>query len=521
MFLKAYKDRLILAVTDAARAHKFFPGTKVLDKTLGDGKQLCAIPHTLETTLLLRNKGLSIPAPIQAQYQWPGKHTPYPHQKETAGFLTTTPRGFCLNGMGTMKTASTIWAADFLMKQGSINRCLIVAPFSTLDCVWEEELFNTVPRRSSVILHGTRAQRLQWLEKPHDFYIINHDGLNIIKDALKDRADIDLVVIDEVAVYRHANRKRWKIANDVVNKQHPRWCWGLTGTPTPRAPTDAYGQMKLIKPENYRGYFTQFKNDTMLQVNQFRWVPRRGSEQVVAQVLSPSIRYALQDCVSLPPTIRQHRKCELSSEQQKHYKALLDEAVTEVGESTITAANAAVLLNKLIQVACGVPYDTMSKAVELDFGPRFGLLQEVIEESQEKVIVFVPLTGVLSVLRARLEKDWSVEVIEGGVSKNERRRIFNAFRHEKDPHVLLANPGTMSHGLNLTAATTIAWYAPIHSNDIYTQANARIVRPGQKNVTNIIHMFATTAEMKIYKALENQTALQNIVLELVKEQKKP
>ena len=116
----------------------------------------------------------------------------------------------------------------------------------------------------------------------------------------------------------------------------------------------------------------------------------------------------------------------------------------------------------------------------------------------------------------KLRKKWSCAIIDGGVSPNKRNQIFKDFQDTKDPHVILANPGTMSHGLTLTAATTIAWYAPIHSGEIYPQANARMRRPGQKYVTNIVHIFATETERKIYNALRNKISFQDLVLDLVK-----
>ena len=514
MFVKALNDHLIFPVKDP-RAAKFFPGARaVQDK---QGRHLCAVPHSLEASRLLVNKGIDAPSPIRFKYNWPGPFTPYPHQLHTAEFLTLNKRSFCLNGMGAMKTSSSIWAMDYLMKEKDITRCLIISPLSTLERVWGDELFRIIPRRSVAMLHGTREKRLELLKQKHDIYVINHDGLAIIADALAERPDIDHIILDEQTCIRNANTRRFKIFNMVFNKQHPRSCWGLTGTPTPRAPTDAYGQAKLIKPENYRGGFRSFQLDTMYQINQFKWVPKRGAEQVVAQVLSPSIRYALEDCISLPPTIRQERQCSLSKEQEKHYKELMDEAVTTIGDSQITAVNAAVLVNKLVQASCGVMYDANKEVVRIDFGPRLGLLKEIIEECNEKIIVFVPLTGCLKAVAAELAKDYSVEMIYGDVSKGKRNNIFTAFQHSKDPRILVADAGTMAHGLNLTAATTIIWYAPINSNDIYTQANARIVRPGQKNVTNIVHMHATNSEAKIYKALAEQTRIQDTVLELVKE----
>lgn len=513
MFVKALNDHLIFPVKDP-RAARFFPGARtVQDK---QGRHLCAVPHSLEAARLLINKNIEAPSPIQFNYLWPGPWEALPHQKHTADFLTLNKRCFCLNGMGTMKTASSIWALDYLMREGDITRCLICSPLSTLERVWGDELFRIIPRRSAAILHGSREKRFDLLKQKHDFYIINHDGVGIIADALEDRPDIDMVVIDEVAVLRNAGTKRWKIFNKIINKQHPRACWGLTGTPTPRAPTDAYGQTKLIKPENYRGGFKSFQMDTMYQVSQFKWVPKRGSEQVVAQVLNPSIRYALEDCVSLPPTIRQDRTCSLSKEQEVHYQELMNEAVTIVRDSQITAVNAAVLAGKLIQAACGVVYDTDKNPIRMDFGPRLTLLTDIIDECSEKVIVFVPLTGCLKAIAGELSKNYTVEMIYGDVAHGKRNKVFTSFQHTKNPRILVADAGTMAHGLNLTAATTIIWYAPINSNDIYTQANARIVRPGQKNITNIIHMSATKAEEKIYKSLADQTRIQDTVLDIVR-----
>ena len=173
-------------------------------------------------------------------------------------------------------------------------------------------------------------------------------------------------------------------------------------------------------------------------------------------------------------------------------------------------------MNKIVQAACGVMYGKDGAVLELDFGPRLNLLKEVIEECNEKVIVFVPLTGALRVIEKELSKDWSVSVVDGSVSSNKRNEIFRKFQMEDNPRVILANAGTMAHGLTLTAASTIVWYAPVHSNEIYQQANARIVRPGQTKVTNIVHIHGTQAERKIYAKLQDRGRMQDIVLELAK-----
>jgi SNF2 family DNA or RNA helicase len=498
----------------ASKLRVFFPTMKMVSRD--DGTVLCAVPHTLEACRILTNVGKEIESPINCgDYDWPGIFKPYPHQRHSAGFLTLNKRAFVLSGMGAMKTATAAWACDYLMRKGDIKRVLITCPLSTLS-VWATELFRLLPHRKFVTVYGARMKRFDLIKEPADFYIVNHDGLQIIARHLADMPDIDHFVVDEVAAYRNAKTKKWKVLNSLVNGAVPRSIWGLTGTPTPNEPTDAYAQMRLVKPENYRGSFASFKESTMAQVGTYRWVVRQGAEQKVNDLLKPSIRYALEDCVELPPTIYQDRKCELSPTQKHNFDKLVKEAVTTINETQVTAVNAGVLINKLCQISCGVAYGADGEVLEMDFGPRLELLKEIIEECNEKVIIFVPLTGALDALYEKLHLRWSVAVVDGRTPHGMRRDIFKRFQECKDPHILLANAGTMAHGLTLTAASTIIWYAPINSNDYYNQANARIVRPGQRNITNIVRMYATPTEKRIYDALEAKTALQDVVLSLAK-----
>lgn len=164
---------------------------------------------------------------------------------------------------------------------------------------------------------------------------------------------------------------------------------------------------------------------------------------------------------------------------------------------------------------CGAAY-TEDGTVAIPAGPRVELVREVIEEADAKVIVFVPLTGALNMVADELRKDYTVEVVHGGVSKNERDRIFGDFQKAKDPRVLVANAAAMSHGLTLTAANVIVWYAPTTSNEVYEQANARIVRPGQKLNTLIVHVEGSDVERKMYERLQNKGRMQGLLLDMLK-----
>jgi SNF2 family DNA or RNA helicase len=106
------------------------------------------------------------------------------------------------------------------------------------------------------------------------------------------------------------------------------------------------------------------------------------------------------------------------------------------------------------------------------------------------------------------------------VSSTQRNKIFHDFQHQADPRVLIAHPGTMAHGLTLTSASTIIWYGPINSNEVYVQANGRIERIGKRNVSNVIHIEATDLEHKMYERLRNKQKLQGLLLDLIQQQTK-
>jgi len=512
--VRVIKNHLVFRSGSVGQLRSVFP---LLKEAVIDGGRYVAVPHTLESAKILNNLGVGAPSPIRTRYDWPGRFSPKAHQVHTAEFLTLNARAFCLNDMGAMKTISSLWAADFLQKIKVVKRVLVVAPLSTLAPTWGNEIFQNFPLKTYAILHADRKKRLELLAKPHDIYLVNHDGLEIIADALMKRPDIGLIILDECALYRNQRSLRWKIANAIINKSGiPRIVWGMTGAPTPNEPTDAYGQMKLIKPENYKGHFTAFKHETMLQISQFKWVPKRGSEETVNRVLQPSIRYALKDCVDLPESIHTFHQVQLSAEQQKHYKELLRSAATEIKGTMVTAVNAAVLIGKIIQASLGVLYGANGDIVKVDFSPRISVIKELIEGCRQKVIIFVPLTGALNAVATELRKKWSVAIVDGSTTMTQRNKIFREFRSIKDPHILVANAGAMSHGLTLTEASLIIWYAPVTSHDTYMQANARIVRPGQKFPTQIAHVFATPEEKRIYAVLKEKGRMQDIVLDLAR-----
>lgn len=473
-----------------------------------------AIPHREDTTKLLRNMGHNIAGPIQYFYDWNGG-SPFDSQRVTADLLSTNERAYVLSEMGVGKTRAALYAYDYLRGAALANRCIIVAPLSTLVGVWENEIFENFPHLTTVVLYGDKKKRLRLLAQPADCYIINHDGVEVVHRELFARTDIDTVITDELAVYRNARSQRWKNLRPIV--AGAKFAWGLTGAPTPNAPTDAYGEIKLITPDRVSFSFKSFKDQTMRQLSQFTWIPRAEANDIVVAAMQPSVRFTRDECFDLPPTTYSTRQLTLESGVAKLYKKMHDELAVQIKQNLVTAANEGVKLSKLLQLACGFVYDADGKGHYIGGVDRFKALIEVIEYTDKKVIIFGSFRFFVTLIGGVLGKKYDVGVVHGETPKADRDKIFTGFQRSDSPRIIVAHPQTMAHGLTLTAADTIIWAAPITSNEIYEQANARITRSGQINHTHIIHVQASPAEKYVYDRLKRKGKMQGLLLDMFKE----
>jgi SNF2 family DNA or RNA helicase len=509
-------QKLILNLREPERVLALIPTAQLVEH---NDKNLVVVPHRLDEVRVLRNLGFDTPHPVRYYYEFTGRFKPYEHQVQTVEFLDTNEAAFCLNDMGSGKTVSVLWAYDYARQRGAAAKMLVLGPLSTLERTWADEVFHSTPHLTCVTLHGTAEKRLKRLETNADIFVINHDGIKskpVLErlEAMVESGEISHVVVDELASFRNAATERWKALNRLTKNAKVKW--GLTGTPIPNEPTDAWAQIRLISPGRVPKYFTAFREAVMRQMGQYKWVSRDNALEHVYSVMQPAIRFSREQCIDLPPTTYMTREVQLSPEQSGAYKQMLAKFRADFSQGQVTAVNEAAKLMKLLQIVCATVY-TDDGNVILPAPHRVETVEEIIDEAGAKVIVFVPLTGALENLAAALSKKYSVAVIHGGTSKAERDRIFGEFQRDKNPRVLVANPGAMSHGLTLTAANVIVWFAPINSAEIYEQANARIVRPGQKLNTLIVHIEGSALERKMYERLQRKTHTQGLLLEMFKD----
>jgi len=449
-----------------------------------------------------------------SEYEWPRPHgfTPFVHQKSTAEFLISNRKAFCFNEQGTGKTASVIWAVDYLMHIGLVRRVLVICPLSIMKSAWQGDLFKFAIHRTVAVAYGNARKRKEIINAGAEFVIINFDGVGIVKDEIIN-GGFDLIVVDEASAYKNAQTSRWKDLRDLTKVI--KGLWMLTGTPAAQSPADAFGLAKLVNPKGVPQFFTHFKDMVMTKVSQYRYIPKPNAKLVVHKALQPAIRFEKRQCIDLPPLTFLERDAPLTPQQSGFYKLLKKEMMIEAAGEEISAVNAATQINKLLQISCGSIYTDTGEVVDFDVSNRLNVVQEIVDECSNKVLIFVPFTHSIALLEKHLTKNGvTCEIINGSVSVNKRADVVKQFQEQPDPKVLIIQPQAASHGLTLTAADTIIWYAPCTSVETYLQANARIDRPGQVNPMTIVHIRGSQVESRLYSMLQNNVAGHKEIIDL-------
>jgi len=449
-------------------------------------------------------------------YNWPGVFKPFDHQKDTASFLSLRRRAFCFNEAGTGKTSAAVWAADYLITLGHVQRVLIICPLSIMQSAWQADIFKTAMHRTCGIAHGTAEKRKKVIGSTYEFVVINFDGVHTVFDDIQ-KANFDLIIVDEANAYKTTTTRRWKTLAKLVRPDTRLWM--MTGTPAAQSPIDAFGLARLISPDRVPKYSGAWRDRVMNQLSRFKWVPKHNATQQVHDALQPAIRFTKKDCLDLPEVVYQTRDVPLSPQTLKYYNALKKQLLIEAAGEQISAVNAAASLNKLLQISGGAVYTDKRQVVEFDIRPRLSALEEVLDETLNKVVVFVPFIHTIEVIKEHLNGNHiSCEVIQGSVSLSERTHIIQRFQNDPEPRVLIIQPQSAAHGITLTAADTVVFWSPVMSVETYLQCIARIDRVGQRNTMTVVHLQGSDVERRMYSMLQGKVDSHQKLVDLYKQE---
>jgi superfamily II DNA or RNA helicase len=295
---------------------------------------------------------------------------------------------------------------------------------------------------------------------------------------------------------------------------HPNtFLWMMTGTPASQSPVDAYGLAKLVNPTGVPKFQTAWRDKVMNKVSMFKWAAKPNARELVHEALQPAVRFTKDQCLDLPPVITVTREVPMTPQQNKYYKLLKEQMMVQAAGETISAVNAGVAVNKLLQISCGAAYTDDKEVVVFDAAPRLNVLTEALEETSRKVIVFALFRSSIDTILDYLGKQGiPAATIHGDISATKRGQIINDFQTTDNVKVLVMQPQATAHGITLTKADTVIFYGPLMSVEMYMQCIARADRKGQdSDKVTVIHIQSSHIEKKLFTAMSTKVDDHNLL----------
>lgn len=412
------------------------------------------------------------------------------------------------------KTVTTLSAIQELMyDEFEVTKVLVIAPLRVTSNTWPTEIekWNHLKYLTYSVVLGTPKQRIEALYKKADLYLINRENLDWLITKSGYDFDFDMVVIDELSSFKNYNAKRFKSLMQVRHKVNR--IVGLTGTPSSNGLMDLFAEFKVLDMGERLGYYISryrekyFDPDKRNGYQVFSWKPKEGAEEAIYKQISDiTISMKSGDYLNLPECVINDIELSLSEEEKRNYDSFKTELVLQLKDTAIDAKNAAVLSNKLLQMANGAIYDE-NKVHHYIHDKKLDALEDLIEGANGKpVLVAYWFQHDLE----RIQKRFKVRQIK-------TNKDIDDWNAGKIP-VALIHPASAGHGLNLQAGgSTLVWFGLTWSLELYQQTNARLWRQGQKETVVIHHIMAKdTIDEDVIAALSRKDKTQSNLIYAVK-----
>lgn len=429
-----------------------------------------------------------------------------PYQLAMRDFLTESQLAYCTVGMGLGKTATTLSALNELFRDGAIRAALIVAPLRVARMTWPNEI--------------EKWDSFHWMEVEHlkgtapsgkaQLYLINYERL----PELTDLNFCDVVVFDEITRAKAHNSKRIKKFRPLLKPRHRRW--GLTGTPRPNSILDLFAQIRLLDNGARLGQsYNLFKERWCYPTDYMRynWVPRSGAEvEIYSRIQDITFTLRSSDYLDIADTEVIDHYVELPATSWTMYRKLEKDFIAQIESKEITVANAAVLVNKLLQVCGGAIY-AEDRSVHTIHEEKILALRSLVAAIKEPVLVACQFVH---------EAQRICDVMPGAIHSSQVKGNLEDEWNSGRIKVLVADPRSLGHGLNLQkGGRTVIWYSPTWSRESYDQFNARVARKGQDQVPRVYRLLARdTMDEVVVEALREKGDGQNAMLQIMSNYRK-
>ncbi len=439
----------------------------------------------------------------------PQIYKPHAYQAQAIDFMLANKRCALFLEMGLGKTSITLSALQQLRADKQVHKVLVVAPLRVVKNVWEQESTkwqHTMQFRFAKVI-GSVAAREKALAANADIFMINYESLPWL--LTKKEFDFDTVIFDEASKMKNPKAKRFKIMKKCIHDVDRVVL--LTGSPAAKSLLDVWSLSYLVDQGQRLGRtFSAYRNQYFMSDRMgYHWEPRyKAEERIYHKLKDISLSLSANDYLYLPKKINNVVTIRLNRSMQNQYAAFARNFITQLTDGHITAANAGVLTNKLLQFCNGALYTDEQGNWQEIHQYKLEALNEIVEEAMgHSVLVAYQFQSD----RVRLKKHFP----HAGLATDDDAII--AWNAGKLP-MLLVQPSSAGHGLNLQAGGhIIVWFGLTWSLEQYEQLNARLHRQGQTQPVMIHHLVVEgTIDEIVLSQLGNKSITQNKLLEALK-----
>ena len=496
---------------------------------------------------ILRLKKLKIRAPtLDVGYHFETTDpdfTYYKNQKVTAGFLASHHRAWCLNGLRSGKTHSSIAGREMLRDVGYHGRTLILSPENVVNEAWGDSYKMVNPDLEIYVSDGSVKDLQKHMVPEMDVIVLNHGKLPYCVIDI-DKWDFDHLICDEGSLYRTMDKepvqnmtfltRNREVGDYVSERPNKRWLWNLTGTPRPRDATDVYPMATLINPRKMGMSFEQWRNLVQFKTDvrhpktkQFmfrKWEDKRDSklvDRLCAEHMRPSIRFRTEDCVDLPPQAYSYFPTPCQGDQKVLYN-MIGRKGAGIGEddSMYRVANTPNKINKMLQVASGTAVNTEGEWIHIGAKSRIDTFVELYHNADGKSIIFINFVESANYIANELKKRHiPCKIINRKTSKKKRELYRERFQTEKRKSVLIMHPETTRFGTTVSKASLTVWWVPPSHGEYWIQGNERARGPGTCK-TLVAMFYSSEMERERYERVRNKGVRNNETVDMFGEFRK-
>jgi SNF2 family DNA or RNA helicase len=435
----------------------------------------------------------------------------HPYQTRAIDFILDKKKCCLWLGLGLGKTTTTLTTIADGLASGEMRKVLIVAPLRVANSVWAQEAdkWEHLKHLKFSICTGNPAERRAAIKAEADVYVINRENIAWLVKEVKSSWIWTTVVLDESSSFKSSKTQRFKALKAISPAL--KYLVLLSATPTPNGLKDLWSQVYLIDRgkrlcKNMTAFWARFY--TQIGFGGYIYELKPGSEEKIHELVADvSISMEAEDYLELPKRIELFEEVTLPPDVMKKYEALKKDFLITINETEIDVISAAVLGNKLLQIANGFLYDADKTTHRMHMAKANALL-DVLEITQEPVIIAYNYKADLELL---------LESIPGAKVLDADPETIEAW-NRGEIKVLLAHPASAGHGLNLQdGGSFIIWYGLTWSLELYQQFNGRLDRQGQTKPVRVMHIVAKdTMDTKVLDAIAAKATTQKDLINYLK-----